>query len=113
MSCGGTGSFIRSLDVIGPVFQPEQASRGNPSPSGDKWLKKKNIDGILIEVISPSPKLNISEAYLWYACSCLKIEHFNDCVVDFNRIAPFILVLRVILINTCIECRDGKISRYF
>jgi hypothetical protein len=35
---GGTGSYrvIRSLDVIGPVFQPEQASRGNPSPSGDK-----------------------------------------------------------------------------
>jgi hypothetical protein len=25
-----------ALDVIGPVFQPEQASRGNPSPSGDK-----------------------------------------------------------------------------
>jgi hypothetical protein len=22
---------IRSLDVFGPVFQPEQASRGNPS----------------------------------------------------------------------------------
>jgi hypothetical protein len=34
---------IRSLDVIGPVFQPEQASRGNPSRSGNKWRKKVNF----------------------------------------------------------------------
>jgi hypothetical protein len=36
--CGGTGSYqvIRSLDVIGLVFQSEEGSRGNLSPSGDK-----------------------------------------------------------------------------
>jgi hypothetical protein len=33
---------IRSLDVIGPVFLPEQASRGNPSQRG-KNDKKSDI----------------------------------------------------------------------
>jgi hypothetical protein len=41
----GTGSYrvIRSLHVIGPVFQPEQASRGNPSQVGINDEKKISV----------------------------------------------------------------------